>query len=77
MEVLERAITNLRDASALAISRRNKKVHEKIERFTILMPTRFKHTIRKKIYVGRKSYGHLDGRIFGIRETTYRCTGGW
>ncbi len=54
MEMLERAITNLGDASALAISWRKKKLHETIERFTILMPTRFKHTIRKKIQFRRK-----------------------
>jgi hypothetical protein len=52
--VLERAITNLGDASALAISWRNKKVYETIERFMILVPTRFKHTIRKKIQFSRK-----------------------
>jgi hypothetical protein len=77
VEVLERTMTNLGDSSALAISWRNKKVHQTIERLAILMPTRFKHTIREKIYVGRKSYRHLDGRIFGIREATDRRTGGW
>jgi hypothetical protein len=70
-------MTNLGDASALAISRRNKKVHQTIERLAIQMPTGFKHTIRKKIYVCRKSYRHLDGRIFGIHETTDGRTGGW
>jgi hypothetical protein len=49
VEMLERAITNLGDASTLAVSWRKKKLHQKIERFTILMPTRLKHTIRKKI----------------------------
>ena len=54
VEVFERAITNLSDSSALAVARRDKKVHQTIERLAIQMPTGFKHTIRKKIYVGRK-----------------------
>jgi hypothetical protein len=54
VKVFERAITNLGDSSALAVARLDKKVHQTIERLAIQMPTGFKHTIRKKIYVGRK-----------------------
>jgi hypothetical protein len=55
VKVFECAMTNLSDSSALAIARLDKKLHQVIERLGILMPTGFKHTIRKKIKIGRKT----------------------
>jgi hypothetical protein len=74
--VLERAITNLGDASALAISWRNKKVHETIERLAIQMPTGFKHTIRKKIQFSWKIQRHLHSGVFSAGKATNRRTTG-
>jgi hypothetical protein len=74
--MLERAITNFSDGSALAVARRDKKFHQVIERLGILMPAGFEHTIRKKIKIGRKTERHLHIQIFGIREATNWRTAG-
>jgi len=37
------------DGSAAAITRRNKEVHQPIERLDVLMATCFKHTVRKEV----------------------------
>ena len=66
VEVFERAITNLCDSSTVAILGRYKKIHQAIERGFILMPTRFKHTVRKQIQFSRKTQRHLHRRILGV-----------
>ena len=76
MKVLECAMTNLGNSSGSAIARLDQKVHQAIERLAIETPAGLKHTIGKKIYVGRKRYRDLDGRVFGIREATDGRTAG-
>jgi hypothetical protein len=52
--VLERAIANLGDSRAMAITRPGKKVDKPIERGGLLLPPGFKNPIRKEIQFRRK-----------------------